>query len=89
MIIYITHSNNDLTEEINDFAKKKSKRVAQEKIYTQKPYIFVGRNFEVPRSVITGEVSVKGHWRWQPHGPQRAFIKHIYIEPHVRNKQPK
>jgi len=84
-IIYITNSCEELTEEVNQFSNKKSKYATEKKIYTSLPYIRVGFNFHLPHTFSVDSTMVKGHWRFQPCGPERAFIKHIYIEPHTRH----
>lgn len=89
-MLYITASNADLVEEVNQFDKKKSKKVVQEKLYTKKPYTFVGRNFQMPRSsyeLSCGEFSVTGHWRYQPHGPGMTQRKWIFIEEYLKRRQ--
>lgn len=86
-IMYITSSNAELVNEINQFSSKPSKYTAQKKIYTPKPYIFVGKNFQMPRrggGIKCGEFPVSGHWRWQPHGPGMSLHKWIYIEEYLK-----
>ena len=84
-ILYITNSPELCVEQENNFSKKKSKRETQLKIYTSKKYIILGKEFTFPKEYTCGEVSVSGHFRWQPYGPSRAYVKHIYIKPHLRN----
>lgn len=84
-ILYVTHSEG-LKEELNSFSTKKSKREGEIKNHTQKPYIFVGRDFKVPRVYSDEEINVRGHWRWQPHGPGWSLLKHIYIDPYLKNR---
>ena len=83
-VLYVTHNEN-LKEEINNFSHKKSKREGEMRVYTQRPYIFVGRNFQVPRKYMSGDFEVRGHWRWQPYGLGRSLIKHIFIDPYVKS----
>jgi hypothetical protein len=83
-IIYICHAE-DIKENKNTFATKRSKRVAQQKIYTPKTFELVGYNMKLPRTYTVDSTIVSGHFRWQPHGPGRSLLKHIYIEPHPRN----
>lgn len=84
-ILYIHHHPETMVEESNTFSNKKSKRLGQEKVYTQRRFIEVGKGFTLPKEYTCGEIGVIGHWRWQPYGALRAFIKHIFIAPHVRN----
>jgi hypothetical protein len=86
-IIYITNSDENLVEEVNQFSQKKNKVATEKKIYTSLPFVRVGFNFHLPKTFVYSVDStlVRGHWRFQPCGPERAFIKHIYIEPHTRN----
>lgn len=84
-ILYINNTPELCQEEENIFSDKKSKRETQEKIYTHKKFIKLGKGFELPREYTCGTVGVRGHFRWQPHGPERSLIKHIYIKPHTRN----
>lgn len=84
-ILYIINSSELLIEEENIFSNKRNKSDGQKKIFTQKKFIVLGKNFSLPREYTCGQVGVKGHFRWQPYGPERSFIKHIYIMPHTRN----
>lgn len=84
-ILYINNSSEQIAEEKNIFSEKKSKSEAQKKIFTQKIFTVFGKDFTLPREYTCGQVGVKGHFRWQPYGPERSFVKHIYIMPHVRN----
>lgn len=84
-ILYIHHSPEQCIEIQNEFATKKSKLEAQKKIYTSKKFIVLGQNFSFPKEYSCGEVSVSGHFRWQPYGPGWSLMKHIYIKPHSRN----
>lgn len=84
-ILYITHGSENFVVEQNEFSKKVSKQSTQRKIYTPKKFVVLGKNFSLPKEYTCGEVGVSGHWRWQPYGPQRSLIKHIYIKPHTRN----
>lgn len=85
-ILYVTHTEG-LKEEINSFSTKRSKKDWELKRYTQKPYLLIGRNFQVPRVYSDDEIKVRGHWRWQPHGPAWSLLKHIYIDPYLKNKK--
>lgn len=83
-ILYVTHCS-ELKDEINTFSTKRSKREWELKQYTKKSYTFVGRNFQVPKSYSAEDILVRGHWRWQPHGPERSLLKHIFIDPYLKN----
>ena len=84
-ILYVTH-NPELEEEINIFSMKRSKREWEQKNCTSKSYIFVGRNFEVPKIYSAENILVRGHWKWQPYGVGRMLLKHIFIDPYVKNR---
>ena len=83
-ILYINNSK-DLSLNVNQFAKKRSKFETQKKIYTSKPFCVVGSNIFLPRVYQVDSTMVSGHFRWQPHGPGRSLLKHIYIDPHPRH----
>jgi hypothetical protein len=85
IILFIHNSVESCVKTTNVFADKKSKREGQEKVYTKKEFSLVGQNFVFPKEFSCGVVGVTGHFRWQPHGPARSLVKHIYIKPHVRN----
>ena len=85
-LLYI-NSCQDLNESLNVFSKKKSKLEGEIKNFTRKPFVLLGKDFVYPKVYSDSEVVVRGHWRWQPYGPQWSLIKHIYIQPHFRNKQ--
>jgi hypothetical protein len=85
VILYIHYHNEPFEIKTNNFSSKTSKYVAQTKIYTTKPYILLGENFRKPKEYTCGEVGVSGHFRWQPYGPSKSLLKHIYIKPHTRN----
>jgi hypothetical protein len=80
----VTHCA-ELKEEINTFSTKRSKKEWELKQYTKSPYIFVGRNFQMPKSYTNEEILVRGHWRWQHHGPECSLLKHIYIDPYLKS----
>lgn len=82
-LIYI--NNTEYKIEKNIFANKKSKKETQEKIYTKKDFIIFGKDFSLPKEYTCGTVGVSGHFRWQPYGPNRSLLKHIFIKPHTRN----
>lgn len=87
LILYIEH-NKDISEIVNVFDKKESKRSVQEKIYTKNPYIYVGRNFKnITRKIReeTGEFEVKGHWRWQAYGVNHSLRRLQFISPYLKN----
>jgi len=84
-ILYIHNSPKLCIEQENNFSEKKSKMVAQKNIYTSKKFVVLGKDFSFPKEYSCGEVGVVGHFRWQPYGPNRELVKHIYINPHVRN----
>lgn len=83
-IIYIFNNSDEMSEKINDFAEKESKLQAQKKIFTEKPFIELGKNFEFLRLVKEGEVSVRGHYRWQPHGEGRRKVRLTFIRPYLK-----
>lgn len=37
-----------------------------------------------PETTLRCEHNVRGHWRWQPHGPQLSKLKLIWINSHTR-----
>jgi hypothetical protein len=82
-LIYV--NNTEFKIERNNFSSKKSKKEAQEKIYTKKDFIIFGRDYSLPKEFTCGVVGVSGHFRWQPYGPNRSLLKHIFIKPHTRN----
>ncbi|MDB4330455.1 hypothetical protein N9948_01905 [bacterium] len=84
-ILYIHYSPELCVAQENDFSTKKSKRETQKKIFTPKKFFIMGKDFSFPKEYTCGEVGVSGHMRWQPHGPERSLLKHIYIKPHTRN----
>lgn len=82
-LVYI-HNSEDVTYRLNQFSKKKSKANGQKNRYTSKHWHEVGANLVLPREFTVDSTIVSGHFRWQPYGPQRSLIKHIYIQPHTR-----
>jgi len=82
-IIYI-HNSEKLVERLNEFSPKKSKRLTQKKIYTEKPFYLIGEDFNLPKVYTTSEIKVRGHFRWQPYGANRLKRKLIYIEPYKK-----
>ena len=83
-VMYIAHGE-DVSKTKNVFSTKRSKRVAQEKLFTPKVFTKVGYNMQLPRTYNVDSTVVSGHFRWQPHGPGRSLVKHIYIDPHPRH----
>jgi hypothetical protein len=83
-IVYINNSD-DIQLTSNKFATKKSKAEGQKRIYTPKMFHTVGYNLTLPREYTVDSTTVSGHFRWQPYGPGRTLVKHIYIEPHIRS----
>jgi hypothetical protein len=84
-ILYIHNSPELCVDSSNIFSEKNSKKEAQKKIYTSKNFVILGKGFELPKEYTCGLIGVRGHFRWQPYGPERSFVKHIYIKPHTRN----
>lgn len=84
-IIYIFNNCEEMNEKVNEFANKASKNETQKKIYTEKPYVELGKNFVYLRLTKEEEVSVRGHFRWQPCGEGRAQVKLTYVKPHSRD----
>lgn len=68
----------------NEFKGGWKKIEAQKKNFTQQDFIFVGKDYE-GRVFSIDSTAVSGHYRWQPHGPERSLVKLIFIEPHERN----
>jgi len=82
-LIYIKNTNDVLTSEINQFSGSKKAIQRQKNIYTELPYLYVGRGFYLPKTFTTEHV-VSGHFKWQRHGVGLSLIKHIYVEPYLR-----
>jgi hypothetical protein len=75
-VLYINH-NPELKEEINTFSTRRSKREWEKRQYTARPFILVGRNFEVTRVLTNMDISVRSHPKWQHYGPKNAHLKLI------------
>jgi hypothetical protein len=84
-IIYIGHECSELDEEVNFFSSKKTKREFQENHFTRKPYIVVGRNFQMPKIFTSDSSSVMGHFKWRMGGEGRSMLKLIWWNPHTRH----
>jgi hypothetical protein len=84
-IIYIYNNCEDMTQKINEFASKASKLETQKKIYTSKPFVELGKNFEILRLMKEESIGVRGHFRWQPCGVGRMQVKLTYVKPHSRD----
>ncbi|MBY0413723.1 MAG: hypothetical protein K2Q18_06140 [Bdellovibrionales bacterium] len=84
-IIYIYNNCEDMTQMINEFASKASKLETQKKIYTSKPFVELGKNFEILRLMKEESIGVRGHFRWQPCGVGRMQVKLTYVKPHSRD----
>lgn len=87
-ILYINSKGASLVNEQNQFSTKRSKRDFEQKQFTPKNWIHVGKDFftkHLPRGPLTcGAFNVRGHWRWQPCGPGRANHELIYIDPFIK-----
>jgi hypothetical protein len=82
-LLFATYTETEL--ELSKFEGNKNAQETQRKIYTNLPYKYHGRDFKLPgRETYVDATIVSGHFRWQPCGPERKSVKHIYIEPHVR-----
>lgn len=79
-IVYATSSDREFKEEINQFATKKKKLETQQKIYTQLPFINLDSDTIKVNLTQTGEFQVRGHFRWQPCGPNKEQHKLIFID---------
>jgi len=88
-ILYLTSQDADLIQSINEFSPKKSKSSGQKRIFTSKSFWSVGttKEFHQINKPLKSNISVIGHWRFQPCGPKKQFVKFIYISPHTRNKK--
>jgi hypothetical protein len=84
-IAYVTHANEDLIIEENEFSKKEKKSKIQKKIYSHSRFIKVGEGFEHIRMMSKDSTSVQGHIRMQPCGPGLSKIKLIWVNEHERN----
>jgi hypothetical protein len=73
---------------------KRKKKGKGKPTSTNNTIYIVGRKFEREASQTGGEVKmrarhmVRGHWRNQPYGPGRAYIKQIWIKPHLSGGNP-
>lgn len=47
--------------------------------------IRVGFNYQKPILYNVDQTSVRGHWRWQPCGPNLELLKLIFINEHIRH----
>lgn len=83
-LVYINNPSVDIIEKFNEFESKKSKLKAQKKIYTSKPFIPIGHDFEKLRLITGKNFGVRGHFRWQPCGENKSKVKLIFIKPHER-----
>lgn len=84
-IVYATGSDKEYKEEINTFAPQIKKQNIQKKIYSSQPFVRLGE--DVRRVILnrgTRETTVRGHFRWQPYGPEREQVKLIFIDEHSR-----
>jgi len=82
-MIYIYHTNDVLSVEINNFTGSKKAQLRQKNLYSEQPYTLVGRGFELPRSFASEHI-VSGHFKWQRYGFENSCIKHIYVDPYLR-----
>lgn len=46
-----------------------------------------GYHEECTGTWLTYQSITRGHWRWQPYGPNRSQVKRIYIHPYVRGPE--
>jgi hypothetical protein len=89
-ILFAVNCTDDLKEELNEFAHKKSKREAQERIYTANPFFLIGSPTGETEEEIqerTQNVThtfVKGHMYWQAWGPKWSKLRLRYRKPGVR-----
>jgi hypothetical protein len=74
-------------EQQNIFSNKLSTKAVQLKTMTQLKYRKV--DLELPSEYTSAEISVRGHFRWQPYGEERKLIKLIFISPFTRQIQKK
>lgn len=86
-LLYLSNPDENLKTQTNTFATKKKKAETQKKIYTQKPFIRVGDDFQRTVLMKETEFGVRGHFRWQPCGPQRSQVKLTLVKPHKRTKK--
>jgi hypothetical protein len=84
LLLYVSHPNEDFIEELNRFSTKRSKRDAEMKIYTDSPFIKIGFGEDFLRLIVSENVNVSDHFRWQPYGPKRSQVKLILIKAHQR-----
>lgn len=84
-IIYITHGCEELESIVNDFSPNKSRRQTEERFYTKKPYLLVGRNFQAPKFYAQSESPVRGHFKWRLCGPEQSELKLIWWNAHSRH----
>lgn len=86
LLVFISSPSEEFKECFNDFSLNKNKGETEKKIYTQIPIIPIGTEVEFLRLVRHPQFSVKGHFRWQPHGDGRRFRKLIFINPYKKNQ---
>lgn len=84
-IVYVSHSCDELSEEVNDFQSKKHRALKHSNQYTPKSYILVGRNYQEPKRFSEANALVKGHWKWRFVGEGRQELKRIWWNSHTRN----
>ena len=76
--------------------KKKNKMERKLEKISHLPYTEVGETIKIPggsggescgegtRGKLSTRIEVRGHWRMQPYGEERAKIKRIWIKPHFK-----
>lgn len=78
-VLYIAHGCEPFDELQNIFSTKKKKLAIQQKLYTPKPFIFLGKDVEKLRVVPQGTSYVAPYPRWQRYGPNNSRCKLVMV----------
>jgi hypothetical protein len=80
-VLYVTHSPDDLIEQINEFPRSESKASTLKKHYTQRKYVIVGKFFTLPKQYTDKWITNKGYFAFRRVGKGRTELKYTWISP--------
>jgi hypothetical protein len=91
IVLYIAFGSEDIVKQDNEYRISRERPAVPKHLKHKFEFnsIMVGFNYKKQFKFHVDGCTVSGHFRWQPHGPERSKLKLIYIHPFEKqfNKQ--